>query len=315
MKNSTNKNKVIVTTLSVLAILISAGSVYFIQNRDYLLADTSSTSATVSNALPVASSASIDSGNASVTLTENTTTNIVCTATVTDNNGCEDIENGTAVFYRTNATGGASCSDDDNDCYSSETCTEDGGSCTVGGSDLTSTYTCTIAVQYFADATDAGSANEATDWTCEITPIDGTGSGTADTDTIEMSTLTALDVTGTIAYGSLALGADTSTSNQTVTLTNTGNEDMDPQVSGTNMSCSLGSTEIDVAQQKFGLTDVTYGSLTWALSGTPTARDFTLPQRTSTAVTDDSYWGLAVPSTGVGGTCSGTNTFTAASGV
>jgi len=123
-----------------------------------------------------------------------------------------------------------------------------------------------------------------------------------------MATLSALDVTAAIAYGSLALGADTGAGNQTVTITNTGNEAIDSQLSGTDMTCTSGS--IPVANQKLDTSNVTYASLGTNLSGTPTTLEVDLPQRTGAAVTDLVYFGLAIPATGVSGSCAGTNTFT-----
>lgn len=274
-------------------------------------ADDAATSATIGNTLPVASATSIDSAAASITLTENTTTAVVCTATVTDNNGCADITTGSAVLYRTDVAGGSGCTPDDNDCYTT-TCTVDGGSCT-GGADLTSLYTCNISAQYFADPTDVGAVHAATDWSCTVTPTDSVGNGTTDTDTIEMDTLTALNVTATIAHGSLALNSDTGATNQTTTIINTGNESLDAQISGTAMTCDvLGS--LAATQQKYDVSDVTYASLTYTLDGTPTTRTLTLPQRTSTEVSTPVYWGLAIPASGVSGSCTGTNTFTAIAG-
>ncbi|MFH1631627.1 MAG: hypothetical protein ABIA47_01195 [bacterium] len=275
-------------------------------------ADSSSTSVSVTNAIPIASSASVNAGAGSMTLTENTTTAVTCTATVTDNNGCEDITTGSAVFYRTNVGSGSGCSGDSNNCYSAIPCNVDGGSCTGGGSDLTATYTCTNLIQYYADPTDAGSTYEATDWTCEVTPIDLAGNGTADTDVIEMDTLTALNVTSTIAYGSVALSGNTGVTNQTTVVTNTGNEEIDAQISGTIMTCTIGI--INAVSQKYDTSDVTYASLANSLTGSPETLTLTLPQSTGVAVTDDIFWGLTMPATGVGGSCSGTNTFTAVSG-
>jgi len=296
-----------IVAISVIGVAIFTVSMVHFLGKPDVMADTTSTSVTISNALPVASATSIDSGAATISLTENTTTAVTCTATVSDNNGCGEIISGSAVLFRTNVAGGSSCAADDNDCYSA-TCTIDGGSCT-GGTDLTSLYTCDFTVQYFADPTDTGSINSASDWTCEVTPVDGDGSGTVDTDTAEMATLTALDVTSSIGFGTLATGTDTGASNQTTIVTNTGNISIDSELSGTNMTCTAGS--IPVANQKYGVSDVTYASLPNNLSGTPTSLVVDLSQRTSTVVTDDVFWGLSVPGSGVSGSCTGTNTFTA----
>ena len=100
-------------------------------------AATSATSASVTNSGPVASSAELN-GATDITLTTNTTTSVVGTVTITDNNGCEDIDSVSGVLYRTNITGGAGASDNNRTHYSA-TCTSN-NDCTGGGSDLTETY-------------------------------------------------------------------------------------------------------------------------------------------------------------------------------
>lgn len=264
---------------------------------------------------PVASSVSIDNGAASVTLTEGLTKNVICTAVVTDDDGCEDIAATTAVFYRTNVSGGAGAADDNNNHYSVN-CVVDNGSCT-GGGDLTATYTCTFPVYYYADPTDDGDY-EATDWTCQVTPSDGVGEGTADTDTIEMASLVGLDVDTTINYGELALGTDTGSVNQQTTVTNRGNVQIDIKLDGYgssdgdgySMICSIGS--IPVGNEEYSTSTFTYGTGI-ALTDAAVELDLDVPQQTDDATpsTKEVYWGLGMPSTGVGGSCSGTVVFTA----
>ncbi|KPJ55185.1 hypothetical protein AMJ47_01575 [Parcubacteria bacterium DG_72] len=266
-------------------------------------------------ARPVASSVSIDSGAASVTLTEGSTKNVVCTALITDDDGCEDITSVTSVFYRTNLAGGPEAADDNNDHYSIN-CVVDGGSCT-GGGDLTATYTCTFPVYYYADPTDAGDYL-ATDWTCQVTPSDSVGEGTADTDTIEMDSLVGLDVDATINYGELALGANTGSTNQQTTITNRGNVQIDITLDGygssdgdgKSMTCSISS--ITIGNEEYGISSFTYGTGT-DLTDTAVELDLDVPQQTNDATpsTKEVYWGFGMPSTGVGGSCSGTVVFTA----
>lgn len=286
-------------------------------------ADQSDSSATVTNALPVASSVSLDSGASAVSLVEATTKTVTATFTVTDNNGCSDIDSGSpdtiAVFYRTNVSGGAVCTPDDANCYSMS-CTQDSGTCTTGGSDLTATYTCTSAVQFYADPTDTGSTFSATDWTVTATPRDNAGTdGTDSTDTIEMNSLTALNVTATIAYGSLALGANTGTTDQTTVTTNTGNRQIDEQLDGYgatdgdgfSMACTIGNVAID--NERYSLSASTDWSSKTQLTDTAfTESGFDLVQGASS--TKDTYWGFGLPSTGVGGSCTGKVNFTAVNG-
>jgi hypothetical protein len=266
------------------------------------------TASAPSNSLPVASSVSIDSGAASVTLTEGTTKNVVCAGTVTDNDGFADITSVEGSFFRT-SVGTGSGTDDNNNYYLSG----DAQCVPSGGSGNSETYTCTFAVQYFADATDAGSPNSADTWTCTLTPSDGVGTGTDASDTTEMASLFALSATASINYGTLSPNTDTGVTNQTTTVTNTGNRDMDPQLSGTDMT-SAGGT-IGVARQKYSSATFTYSSGGTALSTTPASLDLILPQRTSTVITDDVYWGIGVQNGTPAGNYSGTDTFTAAAGI
>ena len=254
---------------------------------------------TPSATLPVASSANIDGGAASITLTENTTTNVVCTAIVTDSNGFADITSVEARLYET--AQGAAGTADENYRYilaGNTNCVPS------GGSGDTENYTCTFDVQFFANPAE---------WTCQVTPSDSGGAGTADSHTITMNTTLALNVTATIVYGDMGLGTNSGASPQTIVVTNTGNAIMDPQVSSAAaMGCVTGT--IPVANQEYSASTFTYGSGT-DLSGTPTTLNLDLPKPTSTTpVTADSYWGIGIPGTGVGGNCTGSNTFTAIAG-
>lgn len=350
------------------------------------------TNAAVSNALPVASGVTITDSDTSLSLTENTTTPVEVKATVTDNNGCEDIDSVGVKFFRTNLalgadleptayatngglvrvtvssastlptgslveiagssttsyngqwtvtyinattidlqsstyvddaatkgtlklnSGAAVTPDDANNIYTATT-TLDAGTCTTGGADLSATYTASISVQYYADPTDAGSANAATNWIAVVTPVDHTAPGTAAWHTTEMGTTQALSVTASITYGALALGANTGITNQPTTVTNTGNVVIDTELKSSDheaaMACTAG--EIPVANEKFGLSDVTYGSLTSVLAGSASHVDGAtgITQRTDGVSSDIIYWGLGMPADGVSGTCSGSIVFTA----
>jgi len=265
------------------------------------------------NTLPVASAVSIDSGATSVTLIENTTKNVVCAGTVTDNDGFADVTAVGGFLYRTSI--GTSTASDNNNLYRLY---GDSQCIPSGGSGLSETYTCTFPVQYYADPTDAGSPNDADTWSCELHPRDAVATGTPAVDTIEMASLMALDVTASIPYGSVDANTDTGSTNQSTVVTNTGNRDMDPQVSGANMTDG-GSNTIVVGQQKYADSAFTYSSGGIALTTTPTTINITLPQQTTDGgggvVTDSVLWGLGVPNGTVNASYTGTNTFTAAAGI
>ena len=277
-------------------------------------ADDAASTASITNVVPVSSAVSIDGGAASITLTEYTTKNVVVTATVTDNNGCGDIESVNVKFFRTDLT--STGADDTNHRYT-QAATLVGGTCTAGGADLSADYTATIAVQYYADPTDAGSANAATDWSAEVTPSDE-ATGTAGTnDTAEMSTLTALNVTALIEYGVLALDANTGTGDDATTVTNTGNVSIGTQVDGygtsngdgKSMTCTVGT--VTIGNEKYHTTASTaYASKTALTDTAATVTAFSVAQRTDGTTTGSLYWGFGMPADGVSGTCAGTVVFT-----
>jgi hypothetical protein len=141
----------------------------------------------------------------------------------------------------------------------------------------------------------------------------GSLSGNAVSSTSEVSSLISLNVTASIAYGSLALG-DTSAADQTVTITNTGNRNMDADVKADgNMACT-GVGSITVGQVKYSLS----GGFTYASAGTAmTTSDANVNNSTAQRTNDASasttavYFKIQIPTTGVAGTCSNTLTFTA----
>ena len=297
---------------SVMAIIIAVSLV----SASIVLADTSTTSVTVGDAAPAVSSVEIN-GSSSITLTESTTTAVTITATVSDANGCA-MDSVVADFYRS-GVGASSCDvageSDVNSCYPQVTCSVVGsGNTCDGGSDTSADYECSFALQYLADPTDSGDYS-AQSWEVTITADDGSNTATS-TDTEEVNTLLALDVTSSISFGTISANADTGASNQTATVTNTGNVKQDTEVSGDDMctdypTCSGDS--IAASQQKYGLTDVTYDSLSSSLA-TSTANLATVlpkPTATSTAVTDETYWGIAIPAAQQPGSYTGQNTFTA----
>jgi hypothetical protein len=292
----------------LLSALIFPGGEYDAQ------ADNTSTSVSIGNSTPAVSAVTVN-GNAAITLTENTTQSVIITATVTDNNGCTQITSGgsvTAVLYRSSVSGGGACAASDNNCYTAITLTDTGTTCS-GSADASFDVSGTASVKFFADPTDTGTYSADT-WKVLVSANDGTATGTANEGTaVELNTLLALDVTGTISYGSMGVGTNSASSPQTVAVTNTGNANMDPQVSSAAaMTCTVGT--IPIANQEYSSSTFTYNSGT-DLSSTPATLNLALSKPTSTTpVTASSYWGIAVPNVGVSGSCTGTNVFTAVTG-
>ena len=300
------KNKILLMlTLACIAVFLMLGIVN---------AETASTSASVTNSVPVASSAALPV----ITLTSNTTTNVRGNITITDNNGCEDITSVTSTLFRTNITGGSGAADNNRTHYSA-TCVSN-SDCTAGGSDLTETYNCTFSMTHYADPTDAGSLYAATNWTFNVTPSDGT-TGTSDSTVQELNTLTSLSLdTSSVAFGTLALGADTGSSNTNTTIANHGNEGLDVSLTGfgssagdnLSMTCTIGTTAIN--KLEYNNTGFTYGGGI-ALTNTTTELDLDIAQGSDSTPrpTKDVRYGFGLPSTGVEGSCTGTLTITAVS--
>jgi 3D (Asp-Asp-Asp) domain-containing protein len=265
----------------------------------YLTAAVSTASVTVGNSVPVASSATLNGGNA-ITLTENTTTSITATGTVTDTNGCLDLTAVSIAVFKDGTTCAASGDANNDTCYFWTDASPSTDTSCTGSTDTTYAATHAFSVQYYAD--------DGT-WKATVIPSD-VGAGASDTSTgVTLNALQALSVSATIAYGSVSNGAN-STGDHTATITNTGNTAIDFKISGQDLTCStLGS--IPVANEEHSLSSFTYGSGT-ALSGTPADvnADLAAPAVATVPVTDLTYWQISVPN-GVSGTCSGDVTFTA----
>jgi hypothetical protein len=265
------------------------------------------------NSAPTVSALILNGGSA-ITLTENTTTSISVVGTITDTDTFSDISYATGTIYRSGVTSTSSCVEDDNNCYriASTSCilsSCSGNSCTV---------TCTMPnVRFFAEPTDSGTYS-GENWVAGVSAYDlSSATGFASTSSgVELNTLYALNVTGAIAYGTVGSGSDTAGANQTAEVTNTGNALIDNQLSGTDMTFDVNT--ILVSNQKYSTSTFTFSSCTTCtnLSTTPTAYDINLAKPTSiTPVTANIYWGLSIPGGRPPGSYTGTNTFTAITGI
>lgn len=303
-----------ITILGLIIAAVAAATLFLVP---LVIAEDASSTASVTNSAPTASSASLDGGSV-ITLTANTTTTVVGEATVTDNNGCEDITSVNGTLYRTNLTGGSN-NVDDNQTHYTVNCTPE-ADCTAGGSDLTRTYNCSFSVTHYADPTDAGSLNANTNWTFNATPTDGT-EGTSDTDEQELNTLSALGLQDTtIAFGALALGADTGATNTNTTVANTGNEVLDVNLTGygassgdnLSMSCTIGT--VPILNLEYNSTPFTYGGgIDLSNSSTELDLDIARGSDSDPIPLKEITYGFLMPSTGVEGSCTGTVSITAQS--
>ncbi|MBP7740754.1 LamG domain-containing protein, partial [Candidatus Woesebacteria bacterium] len=265
-------------------------------------------------AAPVISSVSVNGGSA-ITLTEGTTTSINWTGTITDADGNANISSAQGVLYRSGVAGAEACTPSNANCYVDASCSLSacaGNSCTA---------TCNVSLQFFAEPTDSASLFPTEYWRGWIEATDAssnTGEGWSPTTTPDVQSLAAMDTSSTIAYDPLLPGDDTGATNETTTVTNTGNTVLDIEVSGDNFCTdypTCAGYQIPVGYQEFDVTGFTYG-LGNPLSGSPATAQINLikstinPANSTTSV----YWGLGIPSPKEDGAYSGANTLTAVDG-
>ncbi len=236
---------------------------------------------------------------------------------LSDANGEGDIDEVSVVLRRSGAVNADSCTVDMNDCYkASETAT----TCTISDrSGTTAHYACTMNLEFFTDGTTTGGQYPAENWVAnvvvtDLTPTTGTASATT-----EVNALLGLNIPTAIAYGQFALGATSSVSgtvsgngsNVIHDIDQKGNVIADVTVQGAVMTCSALGT-ISIGNQKWATTTAGYSGSA-ALTGTGVDTDLAVQYQTNdNYATNPSrknlYWYIGIPSTGVRGTCSGTNT-------
>lgn len=289
----------------VTTIILVLGTVFIVDPSKPLSANSSPL---VTNVTAAATSGGSES---TLTLIENSATSLYVHGTASDTDGCADVAtNGsiTGKFYRSNHLNADLCSADNNDCYtiSNAACVKTGCD---GPEDTVFTFECTALIQYYADTTVAGPHN-GSDWTAKITATDASTATGSQSDTIEMNSTVALDVTPSIDYGTINLGAESA--QKTLTTTNTGNSGIDIDVSGSgSMSCQSGSIPVENAHysQSQGFT---YADGT-PLAQTATEVELNLANQTNDVATSTKnlYFVLKNPALGVGGTCTNTLTISA----
>ncbi len=245
---------------------------------------------------------------------------------VHDDNGGADIANNTVdavtlVFYETpNQT--SACAVDTTDCYTVLfSTTTQAGNCKLGAASgaLEYHYSCDVNLAQFAESTTLLGAYSGGTWAAAVKVKDAGGLNTISTkSTFEMKNTGGLIIPGTIAYGTLGLGVSTTNlTNNDMVLTQNGNIAMDVQVQDvgapSGLTCTIGT--IASSGQHYAITDANYGvgvvgapdyenPLSTTLTGNILVN---VPVRTHGIATPTQklYWGVAIPATGVGGSCTG----------
>ena len=311
MKNN-NVAGVLIGLVFMLTVALTAG--YVTRAGDTVGSATASTTAEIQNATSTIDATIRISENAygtndvtaSILPNVGTTRSLHVTGRISDANGETDIATTSLVFYRTGATNGSACGSDNNDCYRVATCDLN----VAAGNDTEVDYDCPISLAYWIDATDTSGRFPTDDWTVLVTTVDIPGAVATATRSIEIESLLALNIPESIPYGTFSLGDETTSgTNQEMVLTQKGNTYADVELSGSNMGCSI-TGSIPVGNQKWSLLDVGYAAATGTLSGTPTAAERNITYRDSevTELAASLYWNIGIPTSGVKGLCSGTNT-------
>lgn len=281
-------------------------------------ADNTGQATNIANATPsvgslITATSSGTSDISSLPLTEATTKAIYVRGTATDANGYGDIDAANQYTMKTYRTNVSSCNTEDGtNCYINTAGT--GVTLSNCSSGTTCDFEITKAIQYYADATDAGT-NSGTNWTATVTVTDDSSATGSASDTFEVATLTALTVTASVDYGTLAFDAYSAI--QTLTVANSGNEIIDYTVTAPNMTCSLQGA-IPTGNTHYAL--ASFDSTGY--DDTPTTSKL---MTTSAVAVDDSvaiasdggasnssfYTMLKIPANGVKGSCTNTVAFTA----
>ena len=259
-----------------------------------------------SNAAPTVSNVKLNA-DTSFSPVESTIKSVNVTGQVIDSDGATDCTTISAIAYRSGVS--STCTANDNYCYR-------GISCNTSVSGSTISCTCPVSIWFHADPTDAGDYS-AQYWQGAVLATDSVSNtvlGASTNTTVDLNTLLALDVTTSIAYGSLSPGADTGATNQNVTVTATGNAAIDCSLKGANMTSASSGGTVLATKQKYGLSTFTYSSGGTQLSTSDASLELVCakPSTHPSDSTDIIYWGLGVDNgTPAAADYSGTNTLTA----
>lgn len=244
-----------------------------------------------------------DVSNVNITLTAGSDTNLImCNATITDENGYQDITTSgevNATFYHQSSTMDAA--DDKNVHYTNTSCSF------VNPDGNTVTAVCTALFEHEAlNGT----------WNCTISAKDGAGSTARNSTTEPVDQLLALTVLeNSIHFGNMNTGESSSVANYT-NITNEGNVKIDLQVQGNaDMNCSI-LGNLGISNISYNTTGGSYATmsdnkLSTSLSSILTAFNLVpegmVPFAEDEPATNNTYWTINIP-TGVRGECNNTIT-------
>lgn len=235
------------------------------------------------------------------------TSSLYINGLVQDLDGSASILSVSAVFYRSGAQDGSNCLADNNFCYRVAACD------TQANEDPNQLlFSCPISLWYYADSTVTGGRYENDNWRVSVKASDSLADGFNDSLYKEMPKLLALNIPSEIDFGIMNLGSvSTSENNVAMAISQDGNVVADVEVSGSSLSCSVNG-EIPLENQSWALNDVGFanGVVLTALAVDTNLNvsyqddDFSIP-------TQNLYWNLSIPESGLGGMCTGVTTVTA----
>ncbi len=270
------------------------------------------------------------SGNLVLTTPNGTTTGFKVNFTVNDNNSCvnasstDEIASVAANVYRsgvgsTTCSLGGAAAFNSNNCYpnaapsSQMICTQTSTStCTTSATTIN--FSCTFALAYNADPTDAGSVYSAQSWLASASSTAWKGAASTLSESSVGNTLNSLVAFGvtktSISYGGLQPGFSVALST-TTDLQEQGNTGLDEDLYGDYMcpgwsgadSCDLigATSSIPESNQEFATSSIAYGasgSTALTASTSPSLLGIHVQKTTVTGSpnTKNTFWGILVPS-------------------
>jgi hypothetical protein len=250
---------------------------------------------------------------------ESTNTTVYVIGTALDYDGCSTIDsaaNFDIVLFRSGVSGDRNCIQDKNDCYPAIEVGNISITGCSGGPDTDLNFEIPVNLAFWADPTDYGSPFAAQNWIASVKLIDDEDDYTTSTDTFELNSLVALDVPGSITYGSVRPGEVSSV--RELAFTQTGNRafNIEQTATGAEMICDgLGSSNIPWSNVEMSLSRyfVFGDGVDLAAKQHASMLELLVPQRFDDAnpTIKKAYLRLQVPDTNISGTCSGVSRFTA----
>ncbi|MBI5654558.1 hypothetical protein HZC53_02835 [Candidatus Uhrbacteria bacterium] len=242
------------------------------------------------------------------------TLNVTVHGQVSDGDGCSNIDYVDVYMYRSSVwpMTGANCALDENNCYGTTLLAQELTNC---GRGATADYSVTFETKNFIDPTDVGTYASDT-WIVRVKVMDSQYNNvTHDSSVFEVQSLAAFTVTPVLDFGTVGLGGYSQY--QTVTFTNTGNTNLNTnvRVDGPLISDREGFSIIPLDNVRYGLNYGFEFSTGAAISTSDTLLSIQLPQQVTAnggiPPTEEAFFQLLMPATGVRGNYHNTLTFTA----